>query len=146
MFMYCGIIYGRWSDRVNPTTYPCWQAWHCEHAAKRLLCRIAAYGLAISAISLFAPPFHARAEVSGAAAACTMHGNLIDVSTGRAIDRMEFFRGLAAKNSIVLLGESHTDADHHRWQLQTLAALHGYKGQLVIGFESFPRRLQSVLD
>jgi len=45
----------------------------------------------------------------------------------------------------VLLGESHTDADHHYWQLHTLAALHG-RGNIVIGFEAFPRRLQSVLD
>jgi len=46
----------------------------------------------------------------------------------------------------VLLGESHTDVDHHLWQLNTLAALHGRGANLVIGFEAFPRRLQSVLN
>ena len=46
----------------------------------------------------------------------------------------------------MLLGESHTDVDHHHWQLHTLAALHGRGGNVVIGFEAFPRRLQSVLD
>jgi uncharacterized iron-regulated protein len=46
----------------------------------------------------------------------------------------------------VLLGESHTDADHHFWQLETVAALYGRGGNVVIGFEAFPRRLQGVLD
>ncbi len=67
------------------------------------------------------------------------------MKTGRSIDRGDLFRDLAAKSGVVLLGESHTDADHHRWQLQTLAALHGRGGDIVIGFEAFPRRLQSVL-
>lgn len=52
----------------------------------------------------------------------------------------------AARGKIVLLGEEHDSADHHRWQLQTLAGLHLMRTNLVIGFESFPRRLQPVLD
>jgi len=56
------------------------------------------------------------------------------------------FRYLASKRTVVLLGESHTDADHHLWQLNTLAALQGRGANLVIGFEAFPRRLQSVLN
>jgi len=68
------------------------------------------------------------------------------VKTGQPIDRGALFRDLVAKTAVVLLGESHTDADHHRWQLHTLAGLHGSGGKLVIGFEAFPRRLQSVLD
>lgn len=51
-----------------------------------------------------------------------------------------------ARRDIVLLGEQHDDADHHQWQLQTLAALHMLRPQMVIGFESFPRRVQPVLD
>ncbi|HSD61538.1 MAG TPA: ChaN family lipoprotein [Burkholderiales bacterium] len=51
-----------------------------------------------------------------------------------------------AKRDVVLLGEHHTDADHHRWQLQTLAALQAQRPQLVIGFEMFPRRAQPALD
>jgi len=80
------------------------------------------------------------------ASACATYGGWLDVKTGRAIDRAELFRDLVAKTSVVLLGESHTDADHHRWQLQTLAALHGRGGDIVVGFEAFPRRLQPVLD
>jgi uncharacterized iron-regulated protein len=78
--------------------------------------------------------------------ACATRGGWIDVKTGQSIDRGEFFRDLVAKSSVVLLGESHTDADHHRWQLHTVAALYGRGGNLVIGFEAFPRRLQAVLD
>lgn len=51
-----------------------------------------------------------------------------------------------ARRPVVLLGESHTDAEHHRWQLHTLAALHGRRPDMVLGFESFPRRVQPVLD
>lgn len=51
-----------------------------------------------------------------------------------------------AKREVVLLGEQHDDADHHRWQLQMLAALHAQRPDMVIGFEMFPRRVQPVLD
>lgn len=52
----------------------------------------------------------------------------------------------AAKRQVVLLGEQHDSAEDHAWQLQTLAALHVLRPDLVIGFEAFPRRLQPVLD
>jgi uncharacterized iron-regulated protein len=51
-----------------------------------------------------------------------------------------------ARRDVVLLGEQHDDASHHQWQLQTLAALHLLHPQMVIGFESFPRRVQPALD
>lgn len=51
-----------------------------------------------------------------------------------------------AKRQVVLLGEQHDSADHHRWQLQTLAALHAQRPMMAIGFEMFPRRLQPALD
>jgi uncharacterized iron-regulated protein len=51
-----------------------------------------------------------------------------------------------ARRDVVLLGESHEDADHHRWQLHTLAALHARRARMVIGFEAFPRSAQPVLD
>jgi uncharacterized iron-regulated protein len=52
----------------------------------------------------------------------------------------------AAKHDVVLLGEQHDNEDHHRWQLQMLAALHAQRPNMVIGFEMFPRRVQPVLD
>lgn len=51
-----------------------------------------------------------------------------------------------ARRDVVLLGEDHGNADHHRWQLQTLAVLHALEPRMVIGFEAFPRRVQPVLD
>src|SRR3954452_5506116 len=51
-----------------------------------------------------------------------------------------------SRRPAVLLGEIHDNADHHRWQLHTLAALHALHPRLVIGLEMFPRRVQSVLD
>ncbi|WP_341645409.1 ChaN family lipoprotein [Thauera sp. SDU_THAU2] len=51
-----------------------------------------------------------------------------------------------AGRDVVLLGEQHDDADHHRWQLQTLAALHARRPDMQIGFEMFPRRVQPALD
>lgn len=52
----------------------------------------------------------------------------------------------AARESVVLLGETHDNADHHRWQLQTVAALAAMRGKVVLGFEMFPRRVQPALD
>jgi len=51
-----------------------------------------------------------------------------------------------AKRGVVLLGETHDDAEHHRWQLHTIAALFGHRPDMILGFEMFPRRVQPVLD
>src|SRR5262245_6964323 len=51
-----------------------------------------------------------------------------------------------ARKPVVLLGERHDSAEHHRWQLHTLAALHALHPRLVLGMEMFPRRAQKVLD
>ncbi len=48
--------------------------------------------------------------------------------------------------SVVLLGETHVNPEHHRWQLQMLATLYAAHPNMVIGFEMFPRRVQKVLD
>jgi uncharacterized iron-regulated protein len=53
-------------------------------------------------------------------------------------------RAIAAR--AVLLGETHDSAEHHRWQLQTLTALHARHPDLVIALEMFPRRAQGALD
>lgn len=51
-----------------------------------------------------------------------------------------------AKRRVVLLGEGHDIPEHHRWQLQTIAALHAQRPDMVLGFEMFPRTAQPVLD
>jgi uncharacterized iron-regulated protein len=100
--------------------------------------------LLASVIGVLVPaPFARAAE---AETACKATANWVDVKTGNAVQGNALLRDVVAKNAIVVLGESHTDADHHRWQLQTLAGLYGRTGKMAIGFEAFPRRLQGVLD
>jgi uncharacterized iron-regulated protein len=120
--------YQRASDHSAPTA----------NRRSRLRTVVLSASLVAAAIGLSGA--HANAET-----ACATPGGWLDVKSGRSIDRGELFRDLAAKTTVVLLGESHTDVDDHRWQLQTLAALHGRGGNIVVGFEAFPRRLQSVL-
>src|SRR3984893_9530047 len=102
--------------------------------------------LVVAAIGMSRAQTNSGVSSAETASACATYGGWIDVKTGRSIDRGELFRDIVAKTAVVLLGESHTDVDHHSWELQTLAALHGRGGHVVIGFEAFPRRLQSVLD
>ena len=64
---------------------------------------------------------------------------LKELSWGDVLER-------AVRRPVVLLGEMHEQAEHHRWQLHTMAALHGRRSDMVLGFEMFPRRVQSVLD
>jgi hypothetical protein len=50
-----------------------------------------------------------------------------------------------ARHSVVLLGETHTATEHHRWQLHTIAGLYALRPDLALGFEMFPRQVQPVL-
>ncbi|HMU65319.1 MAG: ChaN family lipoprotein [Nitrosomonas sp.] len=52
----------------------------------------------------------------------------------------------ANQHSVILLGETHVNREHHRWQLQMLAALHTIRPDMIIGFEMFPRSAQKALD
>jgi uncharacterized iron-regulated protein len=51
-----------------------------------------------------------------------------------------------SSKAVVLLGESHENPTHHRWQLDTVGALFGRRRDMALGFEMFPRRVQPVLD
>jgi len=75
---------------------------------------------------------------------CVALGSWVIPGVGETTQREVIVQ--ASKASVVLLGETHVNADHHRWQLQTLAALHAMRPNMVIGFEMFPRRVQAVLD
>jgi len=75
---------------------------------------------------------------------CVPLGDWIVPGSGKVSQQEVITR--AAKAAVVLLGETHINADHHRWQLQTLAALHAQRPNMVIGFEMFPRRVQPALD
>ncbi len=60
------------------------------------------------------------------------------------LDHRSLIAGLAHQN-VVLLGETHTRYDIHRWQLAVATALHAHRS-IAIGFEMFQRRQQPVLD
>jgi len=108
-------------------------------------CRGRSRGLAVLAallsVGLCASPSRAQSN-----SACSTYGNWIDGTSGNVIDPKELTRDLAAKGAVVLLGESHTSPEHHFWQAQVVAALRDRTDNMVLGFESFPRRLQGVLD
>ncbi len=75
---------------------------------------------------------------------CVALGNWVVPGIGQTTQQEVISR--VTKASVVLLGETHINADHHRWQLQTLVALHAVRPNMVIGFEMFPRQVQTVLD
>ncbi|MCZ7565334.1 MAG: ChaN family lipoprotein [Burkholderiales bacterium] len=102
---------------------------------------IAAIAAAIAATALLLP------FAPGALAACVPRGTWAAPAAAgpRPLVGQDLIAHLARRD-VVLLGESHEDAEHHRWQLQTIAALHGQRPDLVLGFEMFPRRVQPALD
>lgn len=51
-----------------------------------------------------------------------------------------------SKTKVVLLGEDHDNPEHHRWQLQTMAAIYALEPGMALGFEAFPRSTQKILD
>ena len=51
-----------------------------------------------------------------------------------------------ARADVVLVGENHDRADHHRWQLSVLAGLLAHRADIVVGFEMFPARADPVLS
>ena len=110
---------------------------------------IAGLLLLLAAVTAAAMLAHGQEEParSRAAAACvsapgwyTLDGEALRATPGTEV------LSAAARRDVVLLGEQHDDASHHQWQVQTLAALLQLRPRMVIGFESFPRRVQPVLD
>ena len=109
-----------------------------RHRARGLACCAA---LVLASLGLYGAPANAQTN-----AACSTYGSFIDGASGNVLDGKDLARDLAARGAVVLLGESHTSPEHHFWQMQMVAALRGRTDNMVIGFESFPRRLQGVLD
>lgn len=91
------------------------------------------------ALCMASPSGLGAAEAEG----CVPVGAWVDPASG---ERRADMPAVLAGRSVVLLGESHDAAEHHRWQLHTIAALHGHRRDIVLGFEMFPRRVQPVLD
>jgi uncharacterized iron-regulated protein len=88
------------------------------------------------------------ASVAGAAgsavAQCPRAGEWIAPGAGRETEADILER--AARARIVLLGETHESASHHRWQLDVLKTLSARRPGLIVGFEAFPRSVQPALD
>ena len=82
---------------------------------------------------------------STAAISCPPLGAWSTPATGSLLTQKQAIERLADRR-IVLLGESHDNAAHHRWQLATIAALHAEEGAVALGFEMFPRNAQPVLN
>lgn len=105
-------------------------------------CLLAIAGIAVAALATRKP-----AAEPPTPAYCKEGGNWLSVGTAPPrIASIKDTIANAAKQDVVLLGEQHDVEDHHRWQLQVLAALHAQRPEMVIGFEMFPRRIQPVLD
>src|SRR5262245_24720987 len=100
------------------------------------------FHLVVLALVLASPvgPFSVNAAESGG---CMPVG--VWVYPGRS-EQPDDVLGALARRGVVLLGESHDEAEHHRWQLHTIAALLSRQPDMVLGFEMFPRRVQAVLD
>ncbi len=76
---------------------------------------------------------------------CSTVGRWIDPATGAILAHDRLIER-ASSRSVVLLGETHPNVDHHRWQLSVIAGLYGRNPDMVLGFEAFPRKVQPVLD
>lgn len=107
-----------------------------------LLITLATFAPALSAHII--PVHKPKSRMSSATQECVPVANWIIPGQGRTT--LSEIIVHAAEQSVILLGESHTNRDHHRWQLQMLAALHAVRPDMVIGFEMFPRRVQKILD
>jgi uncharacterized iron-regulated protein len=73
----------------------------------------------------------AAARASDADAPCAATATWLEPATRKVLSHERLIRR-AAEADVVLLGEVHDDADHHRWQLHTLAALYGRRKRMVI--------------
>ena len=86
------------------------------------------------------------AYAADAEGSCEHHvAQWLDPASGEVLQVEQVFERLA-RTRVVLLGEAHTTAAHHRWQQYMLAALHSRNANLIVGFEMLPRRVQAVLD
>lgn len=86
----------------------------------------------------------AAAARPAAAEACRP-GQWVEPSSGRILPHDDVL-ARAAGSGVVLLGETHDDVEHHRWQLSVLAGLVALKPRLAVGFEALPAATRPVLD
>jgi len=88
---------------------------------------------------------HQEADKELRGADCVTAGTWFDPATKQTLAMDQVINRMRDQD-IVLLGETHVIADHHRWQVQTIAQLYAQRPDMILGFEAFPRRVQSALD
>jgi uncharacterized iron-regulated protein len=106
--------------------------------------RMGACAIGVSAAAIFAAAAIPAAAPARAGEACAPAGAWSVPGGGRIATQDILARAAAAR--VVLLGESHDNADHHLWELQTVAALAALRPKIALGFEMFPRRVQGALE
>ncbi|WP_305988829.1 ChaN family lipoprotein [Roseibium sp. MMSF_3544] len=79
------------------------------------------------------------------ASVCADAGQWLDPATGETLGPKAVL-SRAAAGQVVLLGESHTSSEDHLWQTSVLAGLYAHQPELIVGFEAFPRSVQTSLD
>ena len=70
---------------------------------------------------------------------------VLDTRTGSEVSPAEVVRKLS-KTRLVFLGESHTNAEFHRVQLQVVRELHRAGRKVLVGLEMYPVSEQAALD
>ncbi|MCR4378780.1 MAG: ChaN family lipoprotein [Rhodospirillales bacterium] len=86
-----------------------------------------------------------RATSTAIDRACVQPGAWFDPANKRILATPEALARIKDAR-VVLLGETHVIADHHRWHMQTVAQMHAQHPDMILSFEAFPRRIQPVLD
>jgi len=118
--------------------------WTASHHAGVYL-RVAVFVL--SALSLSGCGLLVGAAFGGGRPSCPEPGQWsVPEAGGTRLEAADTLLSRLAKEQVALLGETHDDPEHHRWQLHTIAGLYALRPQMVLGFEMFPRRVQGVLD
>lgn len=123
---------------MTPASNP--QAGPPRPPALRARCRSSRRAVAACALAIAV-----SACASDRATGCAPPGTWFDPTTRQEASPAQLFASLAAR-PIVLLGEEHDNADHHRWQLHVIETLHAIRPDLVLGFEMFTRSSQTTLD
>ena len=71
-------------------------------------------------------------------------GTWINPQNGKILEKEEL-QDKIQSNRVILLGETHTNMEIHRWQLAVLSSICSYSTKISVGFEMFPSRLNSIL-
>lgn len=86
-------------------------------------------------------------EVSFAMSKKTFHerGTWISPKENRVLSKEEIYKKID-QNRVILIGETHTNFEIHRWQLAILSGIYSRSPKVAVGFEMFPRRLDPILN